>query len=346
MVLSGLQDEPLCARQIHGLRVTRVRNGLLTRHELDDAAGVYRGAVYDESGMLIRDSVRDVDRNDNWRADVPDRIAKDDNVIGDYGRPGLETYLSQGVFAGHIFAGWGHLITESLASAWYGGQADMSTPVVFSVWGRVWASYMSRALEVLELAGWDRRPVVVSSGNLVTRNLDVPQPLFGIDSVLYDSRPIDPRMNGIYDLMIERALESSRSGDELIFLPRPTHHRRRLEMEDELEYRLVDSGFTSIRGWEIGVKAQIAAVSNARVIVGFSGSNLHNTVFAPRGALCVELEDERAHSRRSISGGMLQEPLCDLRSQRFSALPPTHASGGLATAQDACKEIAILMRDL
>jgi len=327
--LSGKSDSPL--------RAEAITNALLTRHVLDDDAASYHGAVYDGSGLLVPASVRDADRLDNWRGTSPASIDRAPAVVGHYGQAGHETYISSGVFAGHVFAGWGHLITESISTAWYADEVELATPVVFSPWGRVWQSYMRRAARVFDLAGWGRRPLIVSNGNLVADELLVPDGLVPLDAVLYEKRSIHPRMNMVYERMVD-ASKAAGTGPELVLVPRPSGHRRRQPEEGEVESALVSAGFSSCSGWELEVDEQIAQVASARVLIGYSGSNLHNSVFAPRGSLCVEIEDERAIERRSEYGVMLQEALCDLRGQRFVRVP-AFARGKPRPARDVIADI-------
>lgn len=334
---------PVTGESVGPLGAATVTNALLTRHVLDDEAGTYVGAVYDAKGALVPGSVRDVDRLDNWDVAVPATVARTPAVVGHYGQAGLETYVSSAVFAGHVFGGWGHLITESLATAWYADEAAAGTPVVFSPWGRVWQSYLRRAATVFDLAGWGKRPLVVSNGDLVSDELIVPDGLLHLDSVLYEKKSIHPRMNAVYERMVD-ATKSARDGAELVLLPRPSEHRRRQPEEGEVEASLVSAGFESCLGWELTVEEQIAQVASARVLVGYSGSNLHNSVFAPRGILCIEIEDERAIERRAEYGVMLQEALCDLRGQRFVRIP-AFTGGAARPARDIIADVRRTMAE-
>jgi hypothetical protein len=68
------------------------------------------------------------------------------------------------------------------------------------------------------------------------------------------------------------------------------------------------------------VEEQVAAVNSAAVITGFTGSNLHNSVFARRGVPVVEIRDSRAQLDALDGVKRIQGPLCLLRDQPFSEL--------------------------
>jgi capsular polysaccharide biosynthesis protein len=76
---------------------------------------------------------------------------------------------------------------------------------------------------------------------------------------------------------------------ELLFLSRKDSATRVLLNEDELAEALAALGFRTLVAGEVSVAEQIAAFSRARVVVGAHGAGLTNLVFAPHGALVVEI---------------------------------------------------------
>ena len=78
------------------------------------------------------------------------------------------------------------------------------------------------------------------------------------------------------------------SGLEKVYLRRGAG-RRRLINESELETALQSHGFVSIQPDQLTVAEQAKSLSSARCVVAPHGAPLTNLLFAPRGALLVEL---------------------------------------------------------
>ena len=78
-------------------------------------------------------------------------------------------------------------------------------------------------------------------------------------------------------------------GPERIYLSRRRATRRRLVNEAELEARLENLGFVCVRPETLSVAEQAARFSAAKQVVAPHGAGLANMVFAPPGALLVEL---------------------------------------------------------
>lgn len=78
------------------------------------------------------------------------------------------------------------------------------------------------------------------------------------------------------------------AGPEKIYLQRGDG-RRRLVNETELEAALSSRGFVSVRPERLSVSEQAKLLSSARCVVAPHGAALTNLIFAPPGALLVEL---------------------------------------------------------
>jgi capsular polysaccharide biosynthesis protein len=80
-----------------------------------------------------------------------------------------------------------------------------------------------------------------------------------------------------------------KSGLEKLFLSRRGVSGRQLANEAELQTALMTKGFTSVQSETLSVTEQARLLSTARCVVAPHGAALTNLVFAPPGALLVEL---------------------------------------------------------
>jgi hypothetical protein len=299
---------------VHSLDV--YENATLTANRLDDELKAATGALYASDGKLITLSQRSVARTDAHLPSDADTLPRHSPVVGKYGIDGYDMYLDEAIFGGHIFAGWGHAITETISTAWAASEVDPDVPLVMVPWGRLWVSALPRIRETMRLAGWGDRKLVLASGSAVLGKVHVPERLIRFDDLIFGEASIPAKMNAVYDRMTDRS--TGPSTDRVpTFLPRSRGHRRLHPHEVAVEEAMVERGFRVIEGWGMSVKEQIAVISSSSSLVGFSGSNLHNSVFANRGVPVVEVMDRRAHSKRYMERP-LQAPLCDLRAQPFT----------------------------
>lgn len=295
-------------------------SALLTSNILNDAEGSASGAVYDARGDIVEDSVRSVDRTDSHQTSDPDTIHRPSAVIGTHNHDGYDMYVDEAIFGGHIFAGWGHTITETISTAWAASEVSPEAPLVMVPWGRMWVTALPRIREAMSLAGWGARPLIMASGSAVFGKLHVPQRLVQFDQLLYEDAVIPATMNATYDLMIDRSLRSGEHPKMPTFLARSRGHRREHPHEVGVERVLAQNGFRIVEGWDMSVQEQISLINSSSSLVAFSGSSLHNSVFADRRIPVLEIMDSRASSS-SHKERPLQAALCQLREQSFTRIP-------------------------
>lgn len=302
-------------------RVRVIDQALLTENRLDDEAHTAVGAVYDASGSVVPESVRDVDRTDRHHPADPPTIERPHVVIGRYNRPtGIDSYLKEAIYGGHIMAGWGHNITETISTAWAAPSLP-DVPLVLAPWGRVWASALPRVQEILAAAGWGERPVLVTSATIAFSQLHIPERLIRLEELMHEQSPIDRTMNVVYDRIVSHFAPTITNHGAPVFLARPGGHRREHPAERSLERMLRAHGIRIVHGWQLSAKDQISIAADASALIGFSGSNLHNSVFARPGIPVIELQDYRAIQDKKSGKTSLQHPLCQLRKQDYLEIP-------------------------
>lgn len=315
-------------------------SALLTANILSDADGTALGAAYDAKGLLIKESVRSVDRTDSHQPADPKWIHRPSAVIGHHNYDGYEMYVDEAVLGGHIYAGWGHTITETISTAWAAPELPAGMPLVMVPWGRLWVTALPRIRETMALAGWGDRPLIMAAGTAVFGKLHVPDRLVQFDELLYRDASIPMEMNAVYDLMIDRSRPGNRDSKVPTFLARSRGHRRTHPHELAIEESLAERGFRIIEGWDMTVQEQIAVINSSSSLVAFSGSSLHNSVFAQKGIPVTEIMDSRA-SYTYRNEKPLQASLCELRDQPFIRIQG-YDNGQVREMSDILGEVLML----
>lgn len=109
-----------------------------------------------------------------------------------------------------------------------------------------------------------------------------------------------------------------------LFISRRDSSQRRLLNELEVEAELVSRGFISVVLSDYSVVEQIRLFSQAKIVVAAHGAGLTNLVFAPRGAMVVEITNTKIHHMddfRSIAAHMGQIH-CDVVSDDYPDVQP------------------------
>lgn len=300
--------------------VRAVEQALLTGNELDDENHTASGAIYARDGSLVLESQRSIDRTDKHHLVDPAQIDRPTVVIGRHNyASGIDTYIDEAIFAGHIMAGWGHVITETISTAWAASQLP-EVPIVLAPWGRLWASSLPRSQEMLTISGWGTRPIIVTTGATAFGRVHVPERLFRLEQLLHQDGQVHQTMNLVYAHAIQAAGASLMQARRPVFAARSDGHRREHPFERELEAILQAQNVTLLRGWKMPVREQLQVIAQASVLIGFSGSNLHNSVFARKGTPIIEVQDARSLEEIALGKRPLQTPLCDLRNQPYTTI--------------------------
>lgn len=183
-------------------------------------------------------------------------------------------------------ANFGHFIYETLPKAWLMSKMLSSNSLIYTFAGWMDAN---KAL-LLDAIG-------IPLGKLVTvEETYIQMPNICILPVLY-GRDHDGRLfispSALKDIRKQIVAHATRKScilpTERVYLKRGAASNKILINESELESRLVDLGFTIIDGMRTPIWEQIAAVSQAKLLVGAIGASTSLSAFANDSSNVVEL---------------------------------------------------------
>jgi hypothetical protein len=244
------------------------------------------GAVYNMHGAIVLDSLRpslfttcrpvdpvSIDRHASEFANIPS--------------------IPEAIFGGHFFFAWGHFLVETLTAA-TGSEELPQVPVIyipFEVnWENEWTdSYRRHTAPLLEVA-WEGRAVEVLYKAQHVGRLHIPRRMTAIASVA-GVPAIHPASAQVYDRVREH-LGAPRLAGHIVLVTRREEHRRFHPHERALYEFLEDAGVRSFEPATMSAEAQIREIAQADVLIGFSGSALHNSVFMHPGSHVIEIGDE------------------------------------------------------
>lgn len=298
-----------------GARVPVVRRACVVPTRLGDD-DTYTGAVYDDDGALVLASLRPAGLG-HWRPIDPTSMRRSPDVGG-----GPARHYDEAVYGGHFFMGWGHFLFETLGTAWAATRAP-TVPVLFAPFAadamapRI-AARFEQCRPVLAAAGWGSRGLSLVTGPVTVTRLHVPERLtvFGLP---WNRRATGAEMRDVHARLRTAFAPRPAERDVVAVAARPDGHPRRHPAERDLYEHLDRLGMTVLDGAYMTPVEQAHAFGAARTLIGFSGSNLHNSIFAAKGAKVVELTDIRS-TAASEKRNRTQAALCEIADQDYMLL--------------------------
>ncbi len=248
----------------------------------------HTGAVYNTSRRLVVRSQRlgGLAKDHAVAADLPEiespRAWRRDRLEGTW------------FYGGHWMNHFGHFLTETLTSLWYDGAVE---GVVFHpfLFGDEVLDWQVQAVELLGLS--PDRLVIVGDRPLVVENLVTAGRPYVANGYAR------PEAVAVWRRMVDAARERRSFADGPVYISRARHHqkladkgwrpKRAADNELEVDELFAAAGFRVLHPETVPIDAQIAAVTDADLIVGPSGSSLHLAAFAGAGTTVVELGDAR-----------------------------------------------------
>jgi capsular polysaccharide biosynthesis protein len=286
-----------------------ISGAIVTQTEFSTKTNTYSGAAYDSSGSLVIDSIRLGLPNFTFRPNMPLSIEQDF-------RPPNAKRFQQAIYGGHFFYAWGHFLIETLSTAVISDGLPENIPVIFQPFElttkNTWVeSFENHVMPILRASGWGSREIIISSDPFFAGVLYVPQrqTAFGI------GKPsIHPSMAAVFE-RIRAAFGCPNSGRMLVAM-RNSSHRRWHQDETDIYEKLLSIGFEQIYPDNLSAIEQVKLFSSAKILVGFSGSTLHNSIFMHRGSKIIELLDGSTSST-----GTTQTELCEICAQKMIQIP-------------------------
>lgn len=248
------------------------------------------GAVYDGNYFLRPASLRML--GGKWRHKDPASL-HDHKVTNILELDGPHQYL------GHLFPTYGHFILETLPMLSC-LMRDKETSGIFLAWG---GSPSNRKLldNFLALLELDKSSVWIhSSSQVLKARMSVqPRPL---RLSLCSPKPQYELTNGwAYRTVIDKLIHSAHANpngqatknQSRLFLMRNAKRLPSNDLQDSLKIELEAQGFQCIYPEMLSLSDQVRSLSTAAVVAGFSGSQLHNSIFCPRDAIIIGIGDLR-----------------------------------------------------
>lgn len=174
--------------------------------------------------------------------------------------------LEKAIFAGPLFAAYGHFLLESLARLW-AAPSYSECPILWSVQTSDTApTLLPWMIEILALLKLNN-PIKLVSQPIAVRHLIVPAPGYEIQY----------RFGPTHSKFLAQIPWTPESGNKL-WLSRAGVEETYGTGRDELEKALIGDGWKIIKPETMSIKAQMDAFQRAERIAGEQGSALHSLI--------------------------------------------------------------------
>ena len=283
-----MTDSPISFLQ-HGLKPgwQSVPSAVMTMVEYDFENATHKGAVYRHDGSVVIESLRPA-RLGHWRHVDPLTIS-----VGDYADAPI---TDAAIFGGHFFNMWGHFLFETMTTAAVAAELP-HWPVVFAPFApdaperflAVWENFKT----LLAAGGWNDRDLILQTSPMRFNTLIVPERLsvFGLPN---GSRAIAPEVKNVFRRITAKFGEPA--GDKRPMVARrPDWTPRMHPAEHDVYELLAGQGYLVVDVASLTAIEQARVFSNSTVLVGFAGSNMHNSVLCPPGTPILEIGDLRSY---------------------------------------------------
>lgn len=259
------------------------RNSFLTPTTIDRSAKTFTGCAYDSSGRLIKAAQR-TSANVIWVPTDPEQLTI----------PDAELLRGRYIYLGHFTGHYGHFILESISRLWAVLQGERFDGLIYHpfVHAAPPIHTFDPAVHIFQALGVPLDKIIVLKKKCKVEELVVPDSKFVINN------SYSPDMAILYEFLSKSAISSTLPPngariDKLYLSRRRFGKTRKIVNENELEAALWDLGFRVIYPEELTFRDQLGLYRNAAVLIGLSGSALHNSVFMSAGSWCITLGDLR-----------------------------------------------------
>jgi len=230
------------------------------------------------------------------------------------------------LYLGHCFGNYGHFLLETLPMLAYLLRSEFNAASgVFLPWGE--GEDLIRAFTLM--LGIDSKVEILKKPAPCTGNFLIPSRPIRINGFLKNREPYTEIIHAI-----KKALGLGNvpaSSHEKIFLKR-SNDRVAPEVAESIEGFLADRGFAIVVPELLTIPEQIALMDHCNCLVGFAGSQLHNSISMNSGTQVIEIGDRRSPESplanqvicSEISGGhLLHSRNSDNPEEAISSLKET-----------------------
>ncbi len=241
-------------------------------------------------------------------------------LMGKYYRPlpSCNIELTTVLYIGNWFGHYGHFITEGLSRFWnyktYQYNKIMAMPFVFDKKKIIIKSYQ---VYMLNIIGISTKHVNVCVQPTVFRKIIIPEQGWILNnSVNIGVRPV---YNAI------RKYHEKNNYQKRYFISRKQKYFKRIINLKELETVFEKIGFEILYPETMPIDQQLFCYANCEVLASVSGSGLHNSLFARKSTLVIEIGDLRSRNKPML----MQKMATELMGQKFEFIPYTGTNEGL-----------------
>lgn len=125
--------------------------------------------------------------------------------------------------------------------------------------------------------------------------------------------------------IIEQNNQESPIKNKKLYLARdPNINRVTPELEEQTRGFLLSQGFKFVLMRKYSFSQQVSIMQNADIVAGYSGSQLHNSMFCKKGTLCINLGDHKRDGDTPFEFAQskdiykyLQRDFCDIQNRNY-----------------------------
>jgi hypothetical protein len=225
------------------------------------------------------------------------------------GRP-ERRIAGRSIYLGHWMLQYGHFLIETLSRCWSLAEDNAYDNYVFYpfVFNGGAAEIIHFQRFFLERLGIPVEKIVFLDAAASFERVDLPEQQWPL------SGPANALLSSFYARLAHS--EKRAIGNRKLFLSRKPAGFQRLFNISEVEEVFLGAEFEILYPESLAISEQITAYREAAIIAGFSGSAMHNCIFAPRGCTLIEIGDVRSPERFLLPQRVANE-LSGMRAHRI-----------------------------
>ena len=236
------------------------------------------GALYDEEYRIILESLR-------YSTQF---IHRDHCYLSKKEVSKIENLPKDTFYLGHAFdyKHYGHFLLETLPMLNH-FICSQNTNGIFLPWcPRKETIVLKKFMDIL---GINSNRLIIWRKNKIASNISgyIPRPI-KISKTILEKKPYQNVLSKISSLISE---DISNSVDK-VFLSREPN-RISKDKKESVESIFRSYGFSIIKPEKLSITNQIKLIKSAKVIAGFKGSQLHNSIFCKEGSIVISIGDEK-----------------------------------------------------